>query len=71
MSPRVDIHDERLYSSDRTLPFAAELSDHVFRGEVEINLRGRQSVMAEDILQGSGGDAFCQNYFPEYPLTYL
>jgi hypothetical protein len=37
----------------------------------EVNLRGGQPIMPQDLLQGSDGDAFCQTCFPEYPLTYL
>src|SRR5262245_39943044 len=38
-------------------PLTAKFADHLFRGEVEVNLRGREPIMAEDLLQSSRGDA--------------
>ena len=53
------------------VPLAAKLADDVFRGKIQVHLRRGQPIMPENVLQGSGRGIFCQNYFPEYPFTYL
>jgi hypothetical protein len=32
------------------LPLPVKLSDHIFRGEVEVDLRGGQPIMSQDFL---------------------
>jgi hypothetical protein len=53
------------------LPLTPKLADDIFRGKIQVHLRRGQPIMPENVLQGSCRGLFCQNYFPEYSLTYL